>query len=182
MLDNEIRRNGSGYVDMTAYKAIRSYMKGEKEMDLYQGDIFTVQFKNGQEREAVILAVHDNFSTILVLGDNDTQPYAVKCNGMKYTNPGMLSYMFNDCFTGFIRSMKNDEYNDLMKAVIDALGYEAPAKEIVKEAAPAVNYVRQGQILIPETEALKADLTKAKAERDIYKSLYDNLISSMIAK
>ena len=189
-MDYGINRNGSGYYDPTAYKAIKNYMKcEEKRMELYSGDIFKNRLNNGSEKGFVIVSVHDKFSTVLMLSDNENLPFSIKCNGMKYTDPGMLQYVYNDNFTEFVRAMTQPEIDELMKAVIDSLGYEAPVKEVVKEvevskeAAPApVEFVRKGQFMIPETEALKEDLTKAQAERDVYKNLYENLIGSMIAK
>lgn len=141
-------------------------------MELYNGDIFRVMLKDGREREAVILSTHDNYSTILMLGDDDRQPYAINCNGTKYTNPGMVSYIFNDTIMDFVRSMTNSEYNDLMKSVIDYLGYDMPVKEVVKEIKP--------EPVVSDVQNI--ELTKAQAERDVYKNLYENLIKSMISR
>lgn len=185
---DELKTNGAGYYDPTAYKALTRVMrKEEKTMKLYNGDIIEFEQSNGMKRIAVILAVHEKFSTVLVLAENDKLPYSVKCQGLKYTDPAMLQYTYNDAFTNLIRSMSDDEFSDIMQAVIDALGYEMPenvAKEppkgTVEEAAP-VDYVAKVQYNV-EIETLQENLIQAQAERNVYKELYDNLINSMITK
>ena len=66
-----------------------------------------------------------------------------------------------------------------MQAVVDALGYDAlVAKPEKVDEKPALE---------PDTtntgvEWFSEELAQAKAERNVYKELYDNLISSMLAK
>lgn len=185
-MDYDISRNGSGYVDPTAYKAIKNFLKSEeKSMELYKGDIVEFEQNNGYVKEAVILSVHEKFSTVLVLNDNDRLPYSVNCKGMKYTDPGMVQYVFNDKIQNYIRSMSDKECADIMQAVVDALGYEAPVKEVVKEVVKksepefiplAVNND------LPFDNAIHEEMAQLKAERNVYKELYENLINSMIAK
>lgn len=127
----------------------------------------------------MVLSVHDTYSTVLMLYNNETMPYGVNCLGMKYTEPGMVQYMYHDKFKSFIRSMKDDEFSDLMQAVVDALGYDALVAKPEK--------VDEKPNLEPETtntgvEWFSEELAQAKAERNVYKELYDNLISSMLAK
>ena len=163
-----INRNGSGYYDPTAYKAIKNYMRnGENSMKLYKGDIVEIETNTGLTKEAVILSVHSKFSTILILTENESLPYSVNCKGLRFTDPGMIQYVFNDNVKELIRSMKQDEIDYLLQEVVDGLGYEAQKNDI------------------PEGDSIEVfseELTKVKAERDVYKSLYENLIGSMIAK
>lgn len=63
MLD-ELKRNGSGYYDPTAYKAMRNYEREEGKMEVYRGDIFFVTGSGGkvtgseikQDRPAVVVS------------------------------------------------------------------------------------------------------------------------------
>lgn len=171
----DYKRNGSGYVDTTAYQAIKNYLKGEDDMDFYQGDIFKGELTNGGEKEFIVVSVHDRFCTTLMLSENDSLPYQVICNGMKYTNPGMLQYMYKDRLTSFVRSMKKDEFTDLLQNIVDSLGYEGSAEPVINEV-----------IKLPDTATATAEtlveLSKVKAERDIYKKLYDDLISGLMAR
>ena len=51
----EIKKNGSGYNDPTAYEALKHITKmEEKTMEFYRGDIVEIETKNGNLKEAVI--------------------------------------------------------------------------------------------------------------------------------
>ena len=61
-MQNELKRNGSGYVDTTAYAALTNVRKGDR-MEVYRGDIFFVKghVKNTgseqkQERPAIVVS------------------------------------------------------------------------------------------------------------------------------
>ena len=40
---DDLKRNGSGYYDPTAYKAIRKFQNGGVTMEVYRGDIFYIE-------------------------------------------------------------------------------------------------------------------------------------------
>lgn len=190
---NDLKVNGAGYYDPTAYAALSNIQRKEdKGMELYNGDILEYEKSNGSLCEVVILAVHDKYSTILSLSDSDKQPYGVKCRGMRYTDPGMIQYAYNNKLSNYIRSMTDYEYAELMDAVVDSLGYEAKTVEVAKkvetpalcipesEASTVVAGVKPVQE--PSVESFSEELTRTKAERDVYKELYENLFGRMIAK
>lgn len=184
MVDMELMRNGSGCWDPTAHDAITECLKEGKDMALYKGDIFEIENSKGAMKYAVVLAVHVKFATILVLSEDDKLPYKVSCKGMKYVDPGMIQYTYNERFKVFIRSMKEDEFSSLFNAVIKKLGYESAELKNEPKNVPAesVEFVRDGQFMIPETEQLKTDLLKVRAERDVYRSLYKELTESLMAQ
>lgn len=208
---NDLKVNGAGYYDPTAYAALSNIQRKEvKGMELYNGDILEYEKSNGSSCEVVILAVHDKYSTIISLSDSDKLPYSVKCRGMRYTDPGMIQYAYNNKLSNYIRSMTDQEYVELMDAVVDSLGYEAKTVEVAKKddasaSVPALSipaseiegcaltagderkkteeapYIAEVYQNI-ETEELKESLIKVQAERDVYKELYENLFSRMIEK
>ena len=166
-------------------------------VEFYKGDIVEIELKNGSLKEAVVLQVHEKYSNILVITDDAKMPYKVTCRGEKYVDPGMVQYVFNDRVVSFIRSMTDSEYEAIMDAVIDALGYvpkqlseesSATEPEQEKEQEPKqqpqspVRFVRDGDIMVPETEYLKKELVQARIAWNIYKELYEKLIGSMMAK
>lgn len=172
-----INRNASGYYDPTAYKAITNILKDEdKKMEFYQGDIVEFE-KNGCMAEAVIMKIHESYSTILVLTDKKGE-YSVKCRGIRYTDPGMVQYVFNNRVTGFIRSMSDQEYADILQAVVDSLGYKAPEPEENK-ALPAIE---PETIHAQEAEIVPEELIRAQVERDVYKNLYETLLNGVMLK
>ena len=78
-----------------------------------------------------------------------------------------------------------------MDAVIDALGHvpkqlsgesTATEQEPKQQPQPSVRFVRDGNVMVTETEYLKKELVQARIERNVYKELYEKLIGSMMAK
>lgn len=50
MPERDLKINDEGYYDPTAYKAIEHAMRGkEKDMELYNGDIFEVRQTSGND-------------------------------------------------------------------------------------------------------------------------------------
>ena len=147
---------------------------------VFSGDIYEVEFNNGNTREAIILAVHDGFSTILCLGNNESMPCAINCRGMKYANPGMLQYVVNNKLREFVRSLTDQEYDYIMYEVVNALGYKTikpttPA-EIV-ENKPSESKADKKDEMIAQS---CLELAKIQAERDVYKGLYEKLLAAVM--
>ena len=198
MIDYSLKKNGSGYADPTAYEAIRAVEKGEGKMvEFYKGDIVEIELKNGSLKEAIVLQVHEKYSNILAITEDARMPYKVTCRGEKYVDPGMVQYVFHDRVVNFVRSMTDSEYGAIMDAVIDALGHvpkqlpeESTATEPEQESKlilehkqqPPARFVRDGDVMVTETEYLKKKLVQAQVERNVYKELYEKLIGSMMAK
>lgn len=178
MPERDLKINGEGYYDPTAYKAIEHAMRGkEKDMELYNGDIFEVRQTSGMTDTAVILSVHKRFSTALILKDDPALPIKVKGVRIQYVDPAMIGYIFNDKFTSFVRSLDDDEYKEIMQAVVNELGYVPDDRETGKEPAEE-REITDGVVDLQTME----ELTKTKAERDVYKSLYENLLGSMLPR
>lgn len=183
----EIKKNGSGYNDPTAYEALKNIIQMEgKTMEFYRGDIVEIETKNGNLKEAVVLQTHDKYSNILILTDDARMPYSVNCRGERYANPGMVQYVFNDHVTGFIRSMTDSEYESIMNAVIDSLGYY-PQQAVRNEAPEPERETEQKEYLqaVIEkerkgTELLKKELAQVQTERTVYKDLYTDILDRVM--
>ena len=136
------------------------------------GEIWEIEKNNGTTAEVVILAAHEGYCTVLSLTDFDSG-YPVISKEQKFTDVGRMQYAFNDTFTFFIKVMNDKAFDDLMAAVADGLGIkqkiiEVPVEKVVEVAAP-VQYVDN-----------VGELTKAKAEAEIYKGLYEQLLVKML--
>lgn len=128
---DELKRNGSGYYDPTAYKA----MKNCSDKRINAGEIWEVEYHK-EYRFAVVIAVQERICNILVLNDEkeSEDDIEVIAKGLKYTDPTMLSYKFKKGFVNFVRTMKEDEYKTLLDVVRGSLGFDAGA-ESCEEAA-----------------------------------------------
>lgn len=168
------KKNPEGYLDMTAYLAIK---KSEgKKMELFAGDIVEVDVKGGKEiREFLILAVHERTSSVLMLTDYDDMPMAVHSRTTKYTNPNMVQYIFNNAVVEYVKSISQPELTEIMKKVGHALNI--PIAKSEAEAEPKV--IEQKVV---EKEIVKApdDYQQALIERDIYKNLYYEMLKKVM--
>lgn len=155
-------------------------------MEFYRGDIVEIETKNGNLKEAVVLQTHEKYATILALTDDERMPYSVNCRGERYTNPGMVQYVFNDHVTGFIRSMTDSEYESIMNAVIDSLGYY-PQQAVESEEPEPERENEQKEYLqaVIEKERkdaylLKKELAQVQTERTVYKDLYTDILDRVM--
>lgn len=114
MADYELKRNGSGYYDETAYKAFMGMAKA--------GDIWTA---NDGREEVLILKNQGTLCNCLTLTDKsmDKQCIEIVSAGTMYTNPSMVKYLFNSRLGTFVQRLPADEFAKVMEAVEDALGF-----------------------------------------------------------
>lgn len=197
-MDMELLRNGSGYVDYTAYKALSNYERTEKEMlakinnESRNGEIWKVSTSSRTEKEILIIQDRGNYVVGLVLNDNFfIGAITIRSIAEKYTDPGKVSYYFDDRLETYVKTITSSEYEKVMDVVSDALGLkynggnETEAVEPVEYdeskttelpfPAPAQedNYIR---ITFEEFESM----AKANTEKDIYKGLYEQLLAKLI--
>ena len=195
---DELRRNGSGYYDPTAYKALKNIEREEEEMEVRKGEIWEVEMGNNI-RTVLVLAVHGSYSTVLTFSDEQRERRTVQMNaqGMKYTEPGMVTYKFHDAFDKFIRLTTDEEFGNIMDQVAGALGIETEvpfgiveSKEVQRLQMEITDMKRKNEKMFEERNRLLAELDglkreqpdamKAMIERDLYKSLYEQTFERLI--
>lgn len=194
---DDLRRNGSGYIDQTAYKAIRN-IEGVREME--RGEIYEVQY-NGDYKEAVVIAVHPNLCTVLMLDDKQyNNSVQVVSTSIRYANPEMLSYKTKRDFGRFVKIMKDDEFKVLMNQVMRKLQvcdfcdtYDETENEKLKaelmECTKERDYF-EAQMKIAKRDtgksedmmALWLEIKGVEAERDLYKQCYEKLLDKLVER
>ena len=114
MADFGLNRNGSGYYDETAYKAFMGMAKA--------GDIWMAN--NGRE-QVLILKNQGTFCNCLTLTDRsgDKNCIEIISAGTMCTNPGMVKYLFNSRLGAIVQKLPASEFEKVMKAVEDAMGF-----------------------------------------------------------
>ena len=193
---DELKRNGSGYYDPTAYKAMKKFEREEEEMEqvINKGEIWEVEY--GYERKmALVLAVHDGYCSVLCLNDDDRESRDIylSARGMKSTESGMVSYKFNKSFMDFVRTTTEAEFADVMEKVADKLNIGGDtAGRIVNENALKLTIKRmkeENEILkeqVAELQKLEeksgdsAEVIRLTTERDLYKAQYEKLLERLI--
>lgn len=180
MLNNELKRNGSGYYNGTPYNAVLCNPEA--------GDVY----ETGMNKIYLILKNHGKFSIALALfsslnpTNNTTHEIMVDESGGSrryYTTPAMLQYVFNDIFKNRVGTLDQDIFLGLMEIVGDNLGVSV---KVSKE--PTDGQARLIDELIQENEVLKVKLEYLKhlenTNRDeaIYKRMYYELLDRIIGK
>ena len=153
---DDLKRNGSGYYDPTAYKAIRKFQNGGvSNMNIRKGEIWEVE--HGKDSKlALVIKNHGSYCSVLILNDEprETRDIRLNARGMKYTESGMVSYKFCDAFVDFIRTTTDEEFDDVREKVAKSL-----------DLSVAVSDEDYFEKLLAdkneEIEALKAELEEA---------------------
>lgn len=179
-MDNELLRNGSGYVDYTAYKALKNCAKGESDMAFNRGEIFEYEMVNRNEvKKALVVSAdfrrNERHISIIVLNDEPKGQVNVPivCQGKMYADCGMVSFATNDRLGDFIRKATETEMAQIDEGIAKCLGIEQKTVvETIKKEVP-----------VPAPTVPKSvfeELAITKAEANIYKNLYEQLLAKML--
>lgn len=188
-MDNELLRNGAGYVDFTAYKAILNYQKGENVMEYNRGEIFEYSTNNYDKKKALILSAdfrkESRFISILVLQDEPKGAVNVPirtAGGIMYADCGLVSFCSNDRLGDFLRITTEEEMQQVDEGIAKCLGIEQKTVEVPVLPVESKMEMKADTLTIENKLAVEAveELAAAKAEANVYKNLYEQLLAKMI--
>lgn len=188
-MENDLLRNGSGYIDTTAYKAIKNYQKGESKMEFNRGEIFEYELAGRSERKKALVVSADfrseeRYINIIVLIDEPKGQINVPivCEGMMWADCGMVSFATNDRLGNFIKRATDAEMKQVDEGIIRSLGLEHKLVEVEKIVEVPVEKVVEVPVQIPGARPVPDELeyAAAKAEANVYKNLYEQLLARMI--
>ncbi|MBO5957518.1 MAG: hypothetical protein J6Q39_08185 [Bacteroidales bacterium] len=116
MVDFKMSRNGSGYYDETAYRAINEMAK--------PGEIWSYLTNNGFRKDVLIIKNHGTFCSALSLVDEDSSE-SIEVRGLnnfsKYTDPRMVQYIYNSNLAQRIALVDIEEFDEILKFISNAL-------------------------------------------------------------
>lgn len=152
---DDLRKNGSGYYDETAYKAIKNVSKNQigggttMNGNFVEKDIVEVECTNAV-RQFLLLACHDSYASALLLNDNEPRENAVEVTSrtVMYTDAGKLSYVYYDKVISYIKSVTDAEFTMIKQAVADTLKITEMFSEY-----PAGGVLQSREAAIPLSEA-----------------------------
>lgn len=180
-MDKELFRNGSGYADPTAYKALTNYQKGELNMEFKRGEIF--QYKIGYDYKPALVVsadyrANDNILNIIVLTEEEKRDSVqIVCRGIMYADCSFISYGYANSFGSFIRMATEAEMEAIDAGIAKSLGIEQKTVEKIVEV-PATESIDVQYVI--EKQEIKEELASAKTEASIYKNLYEQLLAKMM--
>lgn len=181
---NEMLRNGSGYVDMTAYEGMTKANPGEIWTQADREDDYWL-----------LIAVNGKVATGLKLTNRECDgSIPVICREVMYTNPAMLGYLFFNRLGYYVKSVPKKEFETVQKAVSSALGFtfggNGEIDEIIKDSEELKKQLNaaQADLRISETvrqalnesnKMLEDELDSCKPYREMYNELLDKLIAKV---
>lgn len=200
-MKNDLRKNGSGYYDETAFKAIKNTMKNQKrggstmnKGEFYARDIVTVDCANGQQ-DFLLLKCHEDYATALMLREKPYKENSVKVvsKSVMYADAGRVAYVYYDKISGYVKTIKELEFTGIQKMIITAMGLEiaceeAPVPMPIAAAEEAViplelletcKEVKDCHKMLSEMVSMEVNVKELKtknirleAERDVYRELF----------
>ena len=178
----ELKYNGSGYYDDTAYHAI---LNAEKEKNMgtrvnyIEGDIVKIVKQNGTSDMSLLIKCNNDYATTTMLREEEPSENVCKITTADgdewYFDAGRPGYVYYSNITEVTDSIEDDELEDAKKAIAKAFGIDVP--HIVFAEAVANPTTAELVKKEPDTKAVMSNerdyLIRIEAERDIWKSLYE---------
>ena len=176
---NELLRNGSGYVDLTAYKAMKNY-EGENQMTGNHGDIVEIALKtSGDIKTAIVVSAdwkaNEQFVNVIVITDEPKGSVCVPITtktGIMYADCGMVSFTATNRIQSFIQSAKESEMKQVERGIQKCLGFAESVNDPVEKVVEKI-------VEVPAQDNSE-ELVKAQAEAAVYKDLYEKLLEKML--
>lgn len=180
-MDKELFRNGSGYVDITAYKALSNIEKeiNNMELEFNRGEIFEYEEVNRNTfRKALIISADfragERSQSVILLAEEPKGEINVPivCEGMMYADCGRVSFAMADRIGRFIRKATAEEMAQIDEGVAKCLGIKQKTVEVpvqVSAQYPSETHLKSAEML-----------ARARTEAGIYKNLYEQLLEKVM--
>ena len=206
MADN-LYQNHEGYSDPTAFAALYKTERGHKNM-WKDGDIIKIESFSGIDKFAVLIRTYDGFAVSLPILDREIEGTTIQLNvkGIMYVDPRRIQFTTgrNLDIAELVRSLTDTEFDMIYSAVLRGLGADGKEVDVgsfrkennalqkkcdalAKENAELSDRIKEfeGMFSIqnvapePDSNFEIQEIVRIKTERDIYKNLYDEIISKL---
>lgn len=112
MMEDDMKRNGSGYYDETPVKS--GVLTGPQPGEIWE---------SSQGKEALVLKNHGAYcTTLFVRNEAHSDTIEIISRDVRHVNPSMLGYIFNRDLAIYIKTIPQEQYLDIMQAVGERLG------------------------------------------------------------
>lgn len=119
MMENDIKRNGSGYVDEPCYRAVTAPPR--------PGEIW---IHGNSGAQMLVLANVKGICPTLRLTDTGCEgAVPIMSRTPMFVKPAMIGYCFENLLTTFVKTVKGNEMEAVRKGIIRALGLGKAAQE-----------------------------------------------------
>ena len=179
-------RNGSGYVDMTAFKALTSIEREEKDMTFRRGDIFIYETKGGSLNYALIVSANfrgkDHYQNIILLSEESKEEYCVEvsCRGKKFAHCDNVSMAIASRFGDFVRCATEAEMEAIDEGMAKCLGIEP--KIVEKEIEKAKTDTADALKKLAKVPSVSEEVAKWKAKAEVFEGLYKEMLAKVMGE
>lgn len=177
MKENDLKRNGSGYIDEPCYKAMTAPPR--------PGEIWN-HSKSGAYM-LVLGNVNGVCPTLRLTEQGGEGTIPVMCRTPMYVKPIMIGYCFENLLTEYVKSVKGEEMAAVKKGVVKALSLFETVND-VSAMQEEVESLKAGYLdVCKENERLKKELAQeqkkaADAKYDLEaKNMADKMVVDAIA-
>ena len=178
---DDLKRNGSGYYDPTAYKAIRKFQNGGGTMEVYRGDIFYIEDNYRTEgleqrpgRPALVVSnntgnYHSDIVSIVWLTTAEKKPLPTHCKILSRTPSTAICEQVvtisQNRLGEYIRTATEAEMKEIDRCLMIALGLTEKAYVIKNPDASSLELI----------DDLKMKLEGAERELDEKKKMLNEV-------
>ena len=164
-MDNEMLRNGSGYIDPTAAQAMKNMV--------YPGEIWTT----ATGKEVLILKDHGKVCTVLTLLDEEKAGcIEVVSRAKRWCNPLFVTFVTRQNIGGFVKRLHAEDFADIWARVAESMGFSA-------DSAREINRLKCENADM--REKLRRSALAAQAEKEAmlpYKAMYYDLVDRLTGR
>ena len=194
---NDIRYNGSGYYDETAFKAIKNTDRGRihnmKKSKTVRGDIWEMETsQTGQIKEVLLVQCFKDYAAVLTLAAEKPieNGMSIKSKALMWIDCGRLVYVFYDKLIQPVRTLSDKELEEVLYRIGASL--DLPSDEPINPdqlgALPEKTATQTKSVREPDQEMVQMLADSALAlegmtrERDIYKQQYEKILNVFLQK
>lgn len=163
MMEDDMKRNGSGYFDETP---VKTGLFGNTPQP---GEIW----ETNQGKEVLVLKNHGAYcSTLFLRPESRADTMEIISREVRHVNPAMLGYIFNRDMGGLIKTIPQEKYLDIMQAVGDRLGVTIKVSRAEEADEVPNDYITENVCLEAELEGTKKRCATIEAEcKDLHQQL-----------
>lgn len=195
-----LMKNGSGYNDPTAFKAIKD-TEGTHENNEGKhsdGEIVKIMKPSGFEESVILLRCHESYaSSTFLRGVPPAENFYKVANG--YIDAGRCGYIFYDTITEKTGRLTEKELYNVRQIIAQTIGAEiyAPVEEKLAEPVEVPEVTANMDELINRLEELKAlakseearlhecvtqkeEIMRMEIERDVYKAAFEKMVGGIL--
>lgn len=155
MIENDMKRNGSGYIDETPVKS--GVLNGPQP-----GEIWSTTLG----KEFFIIKNQGGYCNTLALRDSTNHAdniEVVSCE-VRYVNPVMIGYLANREMCQYIKTVPQEKFLEIMEAIGERLGVTI---KVSADTAPGPEATAGNEDLLGECARLECRIEESYKEREV---------------